>query len=106
MLRQSESSLNCRHESLGAGGFSTPAIVTARTDLPSPALASTVQEAVRGCPDTMVCHCLQVTEATLVDALENQRIRTLRDVIVCTGAGDGCTACHRRIRRYLEEHAD
>jgi bacterioferritin-associated ferredoxin len=52
--------------------------------------------------EAIICRCLQVTESALVEALETQPISTLQEVIHCTGAGDGCTACHRVIREYLQ----
>lgn len=50
----------------------------------------------------VVCHCLQVSEDQLLEALANCEIRTLGDLRRHTGAGDGCTACHRRLKDYLE----
>ncbi|HZT80322.1 MAG TPA: (2Fe-2S)-binding protein [Gemmataceae bacterium] len=58
-----------------------------------------------GCPERVVCRCLQVTEAVLVEALADGEVRTLKDIRRCTGAGDGCTACHALLRQYLERHA-
>lgn len=57
------------------------------------------------CPGRMVCHCLQVTEEMLLDALRTFELRSVKDIRCQTGAGDGCTACHRRLKRYLEEKA-
>jgi NAD(P)H-nitrite reductase large subunit len=57
-----------------------------------------------GCPGRLVCHCLQVTEAALVEALEGLGLRTLKEVRRHTGAGDGCTACHKLLGKYLERH--
>jgi bacterioferritin-associated ferredoxin len=57
------------------------------------------------CPDRIVCRCLQVTESVLVDALTTLELRTLKDVCRETGAGDGCTACHARLRQLLDQHA-
>ena len=37
-------------------------------------------------------------------ALYGSGLRTVKDVRQHTGAGDGCTACHRTIRQYLEQH--
>lgn len=51
---------------------------------------------------TIVCDCLQVTEAQLVKAIRRCKIRELRDIIDYTSAGDGCTACHPVLRDYLE----
>lgn len=55
--------------------------------------------------DAIVCRCLQVTAAALIEALETRPISTLQEVIHCTGAGDGCTACHRVIREYLQRRS-
>jgi bacterioferritin-associated ferredoxin len=51
----------------------------------------------------MICHCLQVTEDMLRGALATLELRSLRDLREATGAGDGCTACHRRLRQILDE---
>lgn len=55
--------------------------------------------------DKIVCACLRVTAAELTEALATREIRTLKDLRCQTGAGDGCMACHRLLRRYLEQHA-
>lgn len=52
--------------------------------------------------DPIVCHCLQVRESVLVEAITTLSLRTVRDVRHATGAGDGCTCCHRQLRQYLE----
>ena len=54
------------------------------------------------CPARLVCRCLQVTEDALLAALEAGGIQTLPDLRRCTGAGNGCTACHRQLKGYLE----
>jgi len=56
------------------------------------------------CSDRVVCRCLQVTEVELVEALTTREVQDLKDVRRHTGAGSGCMACHRLIRRYLERH--
>lgn len=53
----------------------------------------------------MVCHCLRVTETDLVTAITTLEIRTVSDVRRLTGAGDGCTACHRKIQSYIDTHS-
>jgi NAD(P)H-nitrite reductase large subunit len=50
-----------------------------------------------------ICHCLHVTEEDLLEALTRCELRNLQDVKHTTGAGDGCTACHRRILSYLRQ---
>jgi bacterioferritin-associated ferredoxin len=57
-----------------------------------------------GCPGRLVCRCLQVTESALVEAVRVLELRTLKDVRRHTGAGDGCTACHKLLCKYLERH--
>lgn len=57
------------------------------------------------CPHRVVCHCLGVTEAELIDALDTYEITTLKEIRQHTGAGDGCTCCHRQLKQYLEDHA-
>ena len=55
--------------------------------------------------EAIVCHCLQVTEETILGALAVFELRTVKDVRQHTGAGEGCTACHRRLRHLLERQA-
>jgi bacterioferritin-associated ferredoxin len=55
--------------------------------------------------DEYLCRCLAVTEAEVVETVVQLGLRTLEEVKRCTGAGDGCTACHRRIRTCLERHS-
>jgi NAD(P)H-nitrite reductase large subunit len=58
-----------------------------------------------GCPDRIVCRCLKVTEATIVEAITTLGLRTVKDVRHATGAGDGCTCCHQQVRELLEVHS-
>jgi NAD(P)H-nitrite reductase large subunit len=51
--------------------------------------------------DRVICHCLQVKESQIVDAIAVTGAESLRDVVEHTGAGAGCTACHCRIRELL-----
>jgi bacterioferritin-associated ferredoxin len=55
-----------------------------------------------GCSGRVVCHCLQITEDVIRAAARTFELRTIKDVRQHTGAGDGCTACHRRLRQLLE----
>ncbi len=61
--------------------------------------------AVGSCPDRIVCRCLQVTERTIVTAIQVRGARTVGDLRTLTGAGDGCTCCHRELRQYLEVYS-
>jgi len=55
------------------------------------------------CPN-VICRCLQVTEEMLLEALAIHQVRTVKEVRSLTGAGDGCSACHKRINAYIERH--
>ena len=52
-----------------------------------------------------VCTCLRITERELLKTLASAKVRTLRDLRHTLGAGDGCTACHRTLQRYLDAGA-
>jgi bacterioferritin-associated ferredoxin len=56
------------------------------------------------CPNRVVCRCLGVTESAVLDALASGEVQTLKDIRHRTGAGDGCTCCHRQLKKYLEQH--
>ena len=58
------------------------------------------------CPGRIICRCLQVTEEALLRVLGEGEAQTLKDVCQRTGAGDGCTACHRLLRSYLERRTE
>jgi NifU-like protein len=53
----------------------------------------------------MVCHCLGITEATIVDTIVTLGLRNVKEVRSHTGAGDGCTACHQALKQLLEIHS-
>ena len=55
------------------------------------------------CSAQYLCHCLQVTETAVVDAIVSLDLRSVRDVRRHTGAGEGCTCCHDRLRQVLEQ---
>jgi bacterioferritin-associated ferredoxin len=54
--------------------------------------------------DKIVCRCLQISEASILKALENNEIRSVFDIRRLTGAGDGCTCCHALLEEYLRAH--
>ncbi len=58
-----------------------------------------------GCPVRLVCRCLQVTEEAVLEAVRTLQLRTVKDIRQHTGAGDGCTCCHKRLERFLEQYA-
>ncbi len=61
--------------------------------------------AVGSCPDRVVCRCLKVTEESIIVAIRTHDARTIRELRTVTGAGDGCTCCHKELRQYLAVYA-
>ena len=59
-------------------------------------------DACDGCPDKVVCRCLNVSEAQVIQMIARLELRTVRDLTKMTGAGDGCTCCHAKLEEYLE----
>jgi bacterioferritin-associated ferredoxin len=57
--------------------------------------------AVGSCGERVVCRCLKVTEDQVIAAIKHNDARTLFELRLLTGAGDGCTCCHRELRHYL-----
>lgn len=55
-----------------------------------------------GCPGEYVCHCLKVTE-DMVRAAVEEGAASVAHLRQLTGAGDGCTACHRRLNELIEQ---
>ncbi len=53
--------------------------------------------------DPFLCHCLGLTEEELRQACSRWNITSLKDLSRLTGAGDGCMACHRRLKELLDE---
>ncbi|WP_145363199.1 (2Fe-2S)-binding protein [Stratiformator vulcanicus] len=47
-----------------------------------------------------LCHCLKVREDEVRTAVHSG-CRSVQEVTMLCGAGGGCTACHRKIRRVL-----
>ena len=50
-----------------------------------------------------LCHCLGISECEVRDAIAEHELQTVRGVAKACGAGGGCTACHRHIKRLLNE---
>jgi len=53
--------------------------------------------------DPVICRCLQVRESAIVEAVQTGGCGSLCQVACATGAGSGCTACHRKLRQYFAE---
>src|SRR5262245_24385454 len=57
------------------------------------------------CPSQYLCHCLQVTKESVVEAVVTLGLRNVREIGEHTGAGGGCTACHARLRQVLHAYS-
>ena len=53
------------------------------------------------CPGRLACHCLGVTEEAVLEAVAVLGATSVNELRRLTGAGDGCTACHQRLRLLL-----
>ncbi len=70
---------------------------------PSPATTvSTCRFASAEAQGGPLCHCTGVTEASVRHAVSEGIVATVAEVMMCTGAGTGCRACHCRIQRVLD----
>ncbi|MBI2068979.1 MAG: (2Fe-2S)-binding protein [Elusimicrobia bacterium] len=49
------------------------------------------------------CYCLRVSHEQVLAAIETKQINSIQDIIRYTQAGDGCTACHPLLKRYLRK---
>lgn len=56
--------------------------------------------------DEIVCRCLKVRLSTIATAIDVCGAATVRDLKCSTGAGDGCMACHARLRQLLQNRAN
>ena len=53
----------------------------------------------------IVCECLDVSEADILDAIRTHKLQSVKDIAHYTEAGNGCTACHSQLRDYLSDKA-
>jgi bacterioferritin-associated ferredoxin len=51
--------------------------------------------------DRIVCHCLGIAESEIRCALMEGTAQCLRTLMDATGAGTGCTCCHRAIKELV-----
>jgi bacterioferritin-associated ferredoxin len=55
--------------------------------------------------ERIVCRCQGVTCEEVVKSIRALNLQTVKEVRDATGAGDGCTCCHKVLRKYLEQQA-
>lgn len=51
--------------------------------------------------DTFICRCLRITESEIHEVADTKCEISVREITRQTGAGAGCTACHKLIRALL-----
>ena len=56
----------------------------------------------KGSPSKIVCECLGVSEADLMEAIRKHELQSVKDIAHYTEAGKGCTACHSALKDYLK----
>jgi len=62
----------------------------------------TCRFALGGAVSEFLCHCAGVAESVVRESVEAGGVASVEEVMVVTGAGTGCRACHCRIRRVLD----
>ena len=55
--------------------------------------------------ETLICTCFCVSERTIEDAIEQQKLRTIAEVTKACNAGAGCRSCYSLIEDILDDHA-
>ena len=68
------------------------------------------KDCCQGCRDCSataryVCRCLRITEETVVAAITTLGLRSIKELKVVTGAGDGCTCCHQELKQLIDRFA-
>lgn len=53
----------------------------------------------------ILCECLGVTEAHVAAVVKSGRACTVSEVMACTEAGMGCTACQKAIQGVVERYS-
>ncbi len=53
----------------------------------------------------VVCHCLGIREDEIVSTLITLKLRSIREVRRQTGAGAGCSCCHRKLQNYIDTYS-
>ena len=52
----------------------------------------------------ILCACLGVTESRVAACVRSGRACSVSEVMACTEAGTGCTACHKDIEVVVERN--
>ena len=81
--------------------------IETQSQLPSsPKIDSiTPMSVVESSRDKMVCYCYGLRESDIVQSMQLHGCQELSAIMTCSGAGTGCTACHRRIQDVIDQQA-
>jgi len=60
---------------------------------------------VESSTDKMVCYCYGLRESDIRQSMQLHGCEELSAIMSCSGAGTGCTACHRRIQDVIDQQA-
>jgi NifU-like protein len=55
------------------------------------------------CEEKIICSCYHITEKSLREAIENNNLTDLEDVMNYTKAGGACGQCHNAIQNFIDE---
>jgi NAD(P)H-nitrite reductase large subunit len=50
-----------------------------------------------------ICHCMDVTRGTIIEAIKKHNLKTVEEVGQATEAGTGCGGCQPVIQEILDE---
>ena len=53
----------------------------------------------------VLCECLGVTEGRIAACVRSGKACSVNEVMACTEAGTGCTACHKAIQAVVEKNS-
>lgn len=51
----------------------------------------------------IICECFLVTRGAIIDAIKENKLKTVEDVGDITYAGTGCGCCQEKIQKILDE---
>ncbi len=88
--------------------FSNPTVMRLSLNPPNPMViqhpnsSPKSERASENSADKIVCHCHDVRESTVRDAIVQNLAESVAEVTLSTCAGGSCQACHCKIKRMLK----
>src|SRR5262245_37707178 len=90
--------MNLNITTIDLKGFSCTSLPMMTDTLPLPVLEPLADE-------QYLCRCLRITKADVIETIVTLGLQSFEELRRCTAAGDGCTACHVRLRECVERYA-